>query len=101
MENSVLFSSYGFAGRLISNDPEHMPFTSKLLCGSFSGLCVATVLTPVELIKCRMQTANAGAVKYDNSWQCECSILPLRCSVECLPAGWEPRAAKLGRAQVC
>ena len=71
MENSVLFASYGFAGRLLSDDPEKMPFYKKLLCGSFSGVCVATILTPVELIKCNMQTSNESAVKHRNSWQCK------------------------------
>mmetsp|Transcript_35406 Transcript_35406/g.83332 ORF Transcript_35406/g.83332 Transcript_35406/m.83332 type:complete len:301 (-) Transcript_35406:140-1042(-) len=70
VENSVLFSSYAFAGRFLNDDPEQLPFAQKLLCGSFSGLCVATVLTPVELIKCRMQTVNTASVKYANSWQC-------------------------------
>jgi len=69
----VLFSSYGFARRLLTkpgDDPEKIPFSYKLVCGSFSGACVATVLTPVELIKCRMQTVNQDAIKYKNSWEC-------------------------------
>ena len=59
MENSVLFASYGFASRLIhAGDADGMPFSKKLMAGGFSGFCVAAVLTPVELIKCKMQTAN-------------------------------------------
>ena len=59
MENSVLFASYGFASRLIhTGDADVMPFSKKLVAGGFSGFCVAAVLTPVELIKCKMQTAN-------------------------------------------
>lgn len=59
MENSVLFASYGFATRLIhAGDVESMPFSKKLMAGGFSGFCVAAVLTPVELIKCKMQTTN-------------------------------------------
>jgi len=75
LENMVLFSSYSFAGRLISKDPDNQPFEQKLLCGMFSGVCVATVLTPVELIKCKMQTTNEAAVKYKNSIQCITAIL--------------------------
>lgn len=75
MENMVLFSSYAFAGRIISADPENQPFSQKLICGMFSGFCVASVLTPVELVKCRMQTSNAEAVKYKNSVQCIEAIL--------------------------
>lgn len=71
VENSVLFTSYGFATRLIHNgDPETLPFHKKLLAGGFSGACVATVLTPVELIKCKMQTQNDTAVRYANSAAC-------------------------------
>jgi hypothetical protein len=73
VENSVLFSSYAFARRLISPegvDAESIPFSHKLACGMFSGVCVATILTPVELIKCRMQTSNESAVRYKNSLDC-------------------------------
>ena len=59
-ENSVLFSSYSFAGRCISKDPENQPFGQKLVCGMFSGFCVAKVLTPVELVKCQMQVGRLG-----------------------------------------
>lgn len=75
LENSVLFSSYAFAGRMISKDPENQPFEQKLLCGMFSGLCVAKVLTPVELIKCKMQTNNEAAVVYKNSVECIAAII--------------------------
>eukprot|EP00283_Hemiselmis_rufescens_P011174 CAMPEP_0173431466 /NCGR_PEP_ID=MMETSP1357-20121228/9597_1 /TAXON_ID=77926 /ORGANISM="Hemiselmis rufescens, Strain PCC563" /LENGTH=308 /DNA_ID=CAMNT_0014395951 /DNA_START=15 /DNA_END=941 /DNA_ORIENTATION=+ len=70
-ENSVLFSSYGFAGRMIhQGDQETMPFHKKLFAGSCSGFAVAMVLTPVELIKCKMQTTNESAVRYKNSMDC-------------------------------
>jgi hypothetical protein len=49
---------------------EDMPFISKLAGGAFSGISVACVLTPVELIKCRMQTANEGAVRYKSTLDC-------------------------------
>ena len=71
MENSILFSSYGLAQRMIhEGDSEKMPFAKKLACGGFSGICVATVLTPVELIKCKMQTSNESAVRYKSSLDC-------------------------------
>lgn len=71
VENSVLFASYGLATRLMhKGDPETLPFEKKLVAGAFSGSCVAMVLTPVELIKCKMQTANEGAVRYANSFAC-------------------------------
>jgi hypothetical protein len=71
VENSVLFSSYGLATRFLhSGDPESVPFQLKLAAGGFSGMCVATVLTPVELIKCKMQTNNEHVKRYTSSLEC-------------------------------
>jgi hypothetical protein len=42
---------------IYSKDPENQPFEQKLVCGAFSGACVANVMTPVELIKCQMQVS--------------------------------------------
>lgn len=58
MEISTLFFSYNFAQDLIKmsrNDKKELSQTDKLICGAFSGLCTSFVLTPIELIKCRMQ----------------------------------------------
>ena len=49
---------------------EDMPFATKLAGGAFSGISVACILTPVELVKCRMQTANEGAVRYKSTVDC-------------------------------
>jgi hypothetical protein len=71
VENSVLFSSYGLATRFLHpGDPETIPFSLKLVAGGFSGMCVATVLTPVELIKCKMQTNNDVVKRYASSLEC-------------------------------
>lgn len=76
VENSVLFASYGLATRsLHTGDPETIPFGLKLVAGGFSGACVATVLTPVELIKCKMQTTNISAVRYKSSGECLAATL--------------------------
>ena len=53
-----------------STDPENQPFEQKLMCGMFSGVCVATILTPVELIKCRMQVCVRVCVR-----SVRCSVL--------------------------
>ncbi len=47
-----------------------MPFVTKLAGGALSGISVACVLTPVELVKCRMQTTNEGAVRYKSTLDC-------------------------------
>ena len=88
-----LLGGTAFAGRMISKDPENQPFEQKLLCGMFSGLCVAKVLTPVELIKCKMQTNNEAAVVYKNSVECIAAII--RCARGALAC------AVRGRVQPC
>jgi solute carrier family 25 carnitine/acylcarnitine transporter 20/29 len=54
--NAVVFGSYGFCHRLMGQDI-YSEFTMKqgLYAGAFAGLVNSIVLSPVELIKCRMQ----------------------------------------------
>jgi len=59
-ENAVLFFSYGIAKSLLKGEEEdELPLKKVALAGSFSGVAVSTVLTPVELLKCRMQVMAA------------------------------------------
>eukprot|EP00049_Salpingoeca_infusionum_P022467 m.6927 g.6927 ORF g.6927 m.6927 type:complete len:299 (-) comp5206_c0_seq1:256-1152(-) len=72
-ENSVLFSSFGGASRFLSANTSISEGTYQhLFGGAFAGLCVAHVLTPVELIKCKMQAQNVeGAARvYNSSFDC-------------------------------
>jgi len=57
-ENAILFLSYSFALSFIA--PEKPTLGAQALAGAFSGGCVSFLLTPVELLKCRVQV-NGGS----------------------------------------
>lgn len=59
-ENALLFTSYtAFKGILTKkNDDTDLPWISLAMAGAGAGGIVPLVLTPVELIKCRMQVQN-------------------------------------------
>jgi solute carrier family 25 carnitine/acylcarnitine transporter 20/29 len=60
LENATVFTSYGFMKSKLGVTDTDQPIHKLILCGGFSGIAVAVVLTPVELIKCRLQVqANA------------------------------------------
>ena len=59
-ETAILFAAYSrMEERLRAGDPAlrrgDLPLAQKVLCGAGAGLAVSWVLTPIELIKCRMQ----------------------------------------------
>ena len=61
MENAILFSSFGAAQNFFREDSYTMlSIPSIIACGAFSGICVSFLLTPVELVKCRLQIQQAG-----------------------------------------
>ena len=63
-ENATLFVSFNLAQSLCHDGPkETMPVHKMVVCAMASGVAVSTVLTPVELIKCRMQTLASDAVR--------------------------------------
>ncbi|KAJ5359861.1 hypothetical protein N7517_009052 [Penicillium concentricum] len=67
VETSCLFFSY----RLIQDTlratvypgVEHLPFFALIACGALSGSVTSLVLTPIELVKCRMQVPAESALK--------------------------------------
>ncbi|EDO17302.1 hypothetical protein Kpol_1062p9 [Vanderwaltozyma polyspora DSM 70294] len=61
MENAVLFLSYNQCAKMLDNQtyiPEVTPLTKIIISGAFAGSCASFVLTPVELVKCKLQIAN-------------------------------------------
>jgi len=64
-ENAVLFATYGqFKSLLPTNLDGTSPLYACIISGFLAGIAVAHVLTPVELIKCRLQIQDAeGATK--------------------------------------
>jgi ornithine carrier protein len=55
-EMGVLFTAMGRIKHLTAQDPEHPTLTETCLAGGGAGIFASFVLTPVELIKCRLQT---------------------------------------------
>ena len=68
-ENLIIFAVYGNFTRLIHSGDD-IPLYKQLLGGAMSGGCVSFLLTPVELIKCRMQTINESAPRYKSTLHC-------------------------------
>lgn len=58
LETSSLFFSYRITQEILQSTvypTEKLPFSALLLCGSTSGAFTSLLLTPIELIKCKMQ----------------------------------------------
>ncbi|KAJ1920423.1 mitochondrial ornithine carrier protein, partial [Tieghemiomyces parasiticus] len=86
VENSVLFYTYGWfqgllgdilggprlsagstSGLLTKRDAtvtmeERLPMSQLVIAGALAGVCAGFVLTPIELVKCRIQIRHAGLV---------------------------------------
>lgn len=59
LENSSLFFSYHVAQDLLQKTvypaSQELPFSALLVCGAASGAFTSFILTPIELVKCKMQ----------------------------------------------
>ena len=54
--NSIVFASYEFCKRLIGiHQHQDYTFGQSLVSGMFAGFVNSFVLSPVELVKCRLQ----------------------------------------------
>ncbi|KAF2277454.1 amino-acid transporter arg-13 [Westerdykella ornata] len=69
VENACLFFSYRIAQDGIrasglipspSTTSNDLPYSALLLCGAFSGAVTSLFLTPIELVKCKMQVPLEG-----------------------------------------
>lgn len=67
-ENAVLFSSFHTTKDLLPEGTH--PHIKLLLGGAAAGIGVSFVLTPVELIKCKLQVENAVDAKYKGPFDC-------------------------------
>ncbi|PYH93588.1 mitochondrial carrier [Aspergillus ellipticus CBS 707.79] len=65
VENSCLFFSYRIIQDLLKGtfytSADALPFPALVLCGAASGSITSLALTPIELIKCKMQVPLAGS----------------------------------------
>ncbi|EFA86528.1 mitochondrial substrate carrier family protein [Heterostelium album PN500] len=70
-ETAVLFAGYGQMKKLIQKDPtKPLELWQYSVCGAGAGFTATFVLTPVELIKCRLQIQTTGPQKYNGSFDC-------------------------------
>jgi hypothetical protein len=80
-ENAFVFLSYGRGKSLyrwLMNVPEGAPdpTASIWFAGAFGGISTSLVLTPVELLKCRVQTQPKGAErKYKGVFDCGVKVI--------------------------
>ncbi|CAG9335353.1 unnamed protein product [Blepharisma stoltei] len=70
--NAVIFGAYAQANSFLGNQNS---FSNGILAGSYAGLVNTIVVTPIELIKCKMQVQSHNqdigrAIKYKNSFEC-------------------------------
>jgi len=69
-ENAVLFSVYGQSKKFLQGKKSEASMLNCVAAGSFTGIFVAFVLTPVELIKCRLQVQVTNEAKYKGPIDC-------------------------------
>lgn len=73
-ENATLFTAFGFARTALAT--HHTPWKENpagaILAGGVAGVAVTFVLTPVELIKCRLQVQSRPGQPqlYKGPWDC-------------------------------
>lgn len=58
LENAVLFVSYNQCSRFLETNKNLSPLQQVVISGAFAGSCASLVLTPVELVKCKLQISN-------------------------------------------
>lgn len=55
LENAVLFVSFNYAKHIGNTYTDYSDITKVFVAGAFAGACASFVLTPLELVKCRLQ----------------------------------------------
>ncbi|AAZ13345.1 mitochondrial carnitine/acylcarnitine carrier protein [Trypanosoma brucei gambiense DAL972] len=78
-EHAVVFSSYKWTLRAVGTDEQH-PRVWQIALGGVGGGAMSTVLlTPLELVKCRMQVANVQpGAKWRNGSVADCAASIVR-----------------------
>jgi len=70
-EIATLFTVFGWARELVGEGTRTLSILDLSLCGAMSGSVVAFVVTPIELIKCRLQVqqlVGGPKVLYTSPW---------------------------------
>lgn len=62
LENATLFVSYNQCSKFLNHYTHVSELNNILISGAFAGSCASFVLTPVELVKCKLQVSNLQAL---------------------------------------
>ncbi|SCU93440.1 LAMI_0E14378g1_1 [Lachancea mirantina] len=62
LENAVLFVAFNRASHVLEHHTSLSQVSKSVWAGAFAGACASFVLTPVELVKCRLQVSNLTKV---------------------------------------
>lgn len=71
--NSIIFASYEFSKRLMGvRSEKDFTFNQAIVAGMFAGLVNSCVVSPIELVKCRLQlqTESAHLAYYKGPMDC-------------------------------
>jgi len=70
--NSIVFGVNEVAKTILDFDDDTMNFNQGIISGAIGGFFVSFVVTPCELVKCRMQVQYESKEKsiYKGSWHC-------------------------------
>ena len=103
-ESAVAFCAYGRISKGMqymtgSKSHEELSLRSKATCGALSGCCASFILTPTELVKCRLQTqyltgkaaAGVPTTPFAMFWHIATKEGPLQ-----LMKGWTPTLLREG-----
>lgn len=80
-ENATLFLTYNRAqdffksSRLFLNPSDDLSLSGLVVAGGISGACTSYVLTPIELVKCKLQVQNVGSYTPGTTFPSTTSLL--------------------------
>jgi hypothetical protein len=102
LETATLFSANGWLKRRLAAAGEiapgdELPMRYVLLAGAGTGFCVAWLLTPIELVKCRLQVSGQPVAGAPPGTVHAAYAGPLDCAARCVAEGG-PRALFRGHA---
>ncbi|GAB5369083.1 hypothetical protein AAMO2058_001374800 [Amorphochlora amoebiformis] len=60
LETSLMFWAYGSSARILFGGKDNLTLSQITLCGALTGFPIASWLTPVEYLKCRLQAAHTA-----------------------------------------
>lgn len=75
-ESAVLFASYLWAQKMLARAGVEREMVAVAAAGLFAGFAAAFVLTPVELVKCRLQVANVMGPEANVSGRGSATVAP-------------------------